>query len=604
MFPSERTSTHTVIPTDNIDTLIKTTQDLRYTDLEQALLVGQEALALSREYVDGYPLGFRKSLQSLAFVHFFRGEYEQALMFANEALPYYDKEPDITEHFTLIRLLGSVYSNLGDHPTSMQYHLQGLEYAKQSGLPRLQALGLFELGILFSTMGEYSYAIEHYEQALVLYRTEADQVGEARVLNSCCVDYRQIGSLEQSLEYGQRSLALFEQIGDEYGCGVTLSSLGEAHLAAGDSALALATFLKALPFLKQRQKSAETLETNYNIGCAYANLGQLAQARDYLEQTLALAVEEQTRSIAYRCHAKLAEIAELLGDLAAALAHYKQFHMLYAQVVNTESVQRTSNLEVSYRTRQALAEVEHQRQLREEDRRHFEQLTQIQRDFVATTSHDMRNPLTSIFGALDMLALTHDSHADDNERFLHSTIRKGAQRLLDLINDMLELAKIETGQVLTIESISIIPFLQEIVESLQTTANQQGITVKFFRNTTSDSWSFDPRLMRRAIENLITNAIKFTKTTGSVEVSVKETGDILYINVSDNGIGIMPDDMPYLFKRFFRAEHGRTSHEGTGLGLAIVDAIVTQHGGQIVVESEVGRGSTFSVSLPRRNVES
>ncbi|NOK62079.1 MAG: hypothetical protein GFH27_549321n66 [Chloroflexi bacterium AL-W] len=601
MFSSERTSTHTAIPTDHIDTLIKTTQELRYTDLEQALLVGQEALALSREYVDRYPLGVRKSLQSLAFVHFFRGEYEQALMYANEALPYYEQAPDITEYFHLMRLLGCVYTNLGDHPTAMQYHLQGLEYARQSGLSGLQALGLFELGMLFSIMGEYSYAIEHYQQALVLYRTEGDLVGEARVLNSCCVDYRQLGSLEQALECGQCSLALFEQIGDEYGCGVILSSLGEAYLAAGDDALALDTFLKALIFLKQRQKSIETLETIYNVGCAYANMEQIPQARHYLEQALALADEAHTLSIAYRCHAKLAEIAELSEDLGTALTHYKQFHILYTQVVNTESVQRISNLEVSYRTRQALAEVAYQQQLREEDQRHFAQLTQIQRDFVATTSHDMRNPLTSIFGALDMLALTRDSHADDNERFLHNTIRKGARRLLDLINDMLELAKIETGQVLTIESTVIDPFLQEIVESLQTTANQRDIALKFSRNTTSDSWSFDSRLMRRAVENLITNAIKFTKATGNVEVSVKEDSNSLHINVSDNGIGIMPDDMPYLFKRFFRAEHERTSHEGTGLGLAIVDAIVTQHGGEIVVESEVGRGSTFSIRLPDRD---
>lgn len=228
------------------------------------------------------------------------------------------------------------------------------------------------------------------------------------------------------------------------------------------------------------------------------------------------------------------------------------------------------------------------------------QLENTRREFVANVSHELRTPLSMIKGYVETLI---DGAKDDPAvalKFLQ-TIEKHADRLTYLIEDLLTISKLESGQiVMNLQRVELGPVVARVLEDLQSRAEEKGITLQNLLPEDIEVKADGDRL-EQVLFNLVDNAIKYGKNNGEVSVSCQIVDDkLVQLSVRDDGPGIPEEAKERVFERFYRIDRARSREAGgTGLGLSIVKHIVQSHGGEVWVESELGKGSTFCFTLPR-----
>jgi two-component system phosphate regulon sensor histidine kinase PhoR len=228
----------------------------------------------------------------------------------------------------------------------------------------------------------------------------------------------------------------------------------------------------------------------------------------------------------------------------------------------------------------------------------LERLEQVRKDFVANVSHELRTPLAGIIGYSDTLL---DGALEDlkNNRNFVEIIRSNAVRLSDIAADLLILSELESGNdAREPDIISVRGVLESAVATVDSEARSRD--VQLIRESVDDLFVSGSRLrLEQALLNLMANAIKFNRTGGEVRVSAKEKNGHVAIQIADTGVGIPSQDLPRIFERFYRVDKARSRQVGgTGLGLSIVKHVVERMNGQISVESQLGRGSTFTLQLP------
>jgi signal transduction histidine kinase len=219
------------------------------------------------------------------------------------------------------------------------------------------------------------------------------------------------------------------------------------------------------------------------------------------------------------------------------------------------------------------------------------------RQFGAALAHELRTPLAALRGEIELVLRTPGT----------STVQRNAcasqieeiDRLTRLIDQILTLARAEAGQIrLTSERVNLSDLAASLVEQLAPIAEARSIDLSTERRD-AVVVDGDPGWLQRLLLNLLDNAIKFTNANGRVVIRVFRERDSARIDVQDSGIGLAPDDVPRVFERFFRADPARSSAiEGSGLGLSLVQWIAAQHRGSVTVESRLGEGATFTVTLP------
>ncbi len=229
---------------------------------------------------------------------------------------------------------------------------------------------------------------------------------------------------------------------------------------------------------------------------------------------------------------------------------------------------------------------------------HFKQLDTLKSEFVSTVSHDLRSPLTLMRGYATMLDMVGE--LNEQQQSYVQKIIAGVENMARLVNNLLDLGRIEMGVDLQVEPVAVLDVLERVVGALQTQAAQKEIELSLeLSKDLPLQIEADPALFHQAIYNLVENAIKYTPSGGRVTLRVRATPADLLIEVQDTGIGISPEDMTRLFERFYRGKSraARAQH-GTGLGLAIVRSIAERHGGRVWADSIEGKGSTFHIQVP------
>lgn len=495
--------------------------------------------------------------------------------------------------------LGGALNTLGDHAGAMNAIAEELAIAREVNERNLEAWALNLMGVMTAHHEDYAGAIPFFEEALTIFESLDDTYHVAGMNNNLCYQYRKLGRWETALAYGEKALELYGQLGRKGGQSLACGNLGEIYLGMGD-------LVKAGEYLQRSYDVVDHPDSAYMqmlaltyLGPYLHRVGQDLKAIRYLREGLKTAEEVGNKKIQADFLLELAKIYEARSELDKALNHYQQHWAVKEQIFTDEALQKVKNLEVLHRTQRAVAEVETQKRLREEDRVYFEKLTTIKDEFLLTTTHDLKSPLASIMLATEMLELHGRVDDEAGQKFL-ARIRTAAYHMRELITNTLDLAKIEAGRVGTLERRNIVPLVRRVVETFEAQTVEYSVRLRLdtsgLKIPNELVVDFDPPQIQQALQNLLSNAFKFTPRGGQITVRVGKKNDAAVIEVVDTGMGIPAGSVPYIFERFYRVpthEH----IEGTGLGLAIVQAIVEKHNGTLEVESEVGAGTTFRILL-------
>jgi signal transduction histidine kinase len=259
---------------------------------------------------------------------------------------------------------------------------------------------------------------------------------------------------------------------------------------------------------------------------------------------------------------------------------------------------------------ESLERAERRRLLEEELRRkNFEleqqnlsiqEASRLKTEFVSMVTHELRTPLTSIQGYVHLLHEGEAGELSEEQRELLEIVRNNAERLLALINELLDLSRIEAGRIeLDLKTLDLPPLIRGVARSLRPLVDAKGQQLTVDVAEPLPAVRADADRVTQILTNLVSNAHKYTPAGGRISVAARGEDGRVRVDVTDTGIGLAPDEQAQLFTRFFRARNAATRQVGgTGLGLAIARSLVEMHGGEIAVKSAPGEGSTFSVTLP------
>jgi signal transduction histidine kinase len=228
---------------------------------------------------------------------------------------------------------------------------------------------------------------------------------------------------------------------------------------------------------------------------------------------------------------------------------------------------------------------------------HFKELERVKDEFIATASHDLRNPITSITGFSQLIRQA--GPLTDTQLDFAQRIQNAANNMGELVENMLNLAKMDLHAESRHEDIDVSQLIWELADEFQPQAGEKHQLLTLGETIPGIKVQGDPLQLRQAFRNLVGNAIKYTPDGGAVVITMQQSDAMISVSIKDSGYGIPGTDLPHIFKRFYRVRNnGHDQIEGNGLGLAIVHSIIEHHHGQIDVQSETSKGTCFTVSLP------
>ncbi|MDH5599464.1 MAG: tetratricopeptide repeat-containing sensor histidine kinase, partial [Cyclobacteriaceae bacterium] len=382
------------------------------------------------------------------------------------------------------------------------------------------------------------------------------------------------------------------------------------------------------------------LYTNHNRALAYGDMGDYKNAIYFNEKALRIATENKSENFIEIISKNLSEWYTELGDWETAFNYLKQ-HITSQDTLRKHSREREIG---KYNAREELIESNYQKELlatslayeneikenliiligillllgggliylfiraREQNaiivrqKNDLQSVNNLKSEFFANISHELRTPLTLIQG--NLASLEQSTGDDIHRKQKTSNARRNAKQLGKMIDDLLDLSKLELGQYqLNKELVSINLYIRRIVSSFDSLSEERGIKL-IFKSDFDDSISaeIDTRQFEKVISNLLYNAFKFSSSETELIVYLSNLDNQIIIQVEDQGPGIPENDLPYIFDRFYRAQNQNDS-PGTGLGLAIAKEIVVRHNGTLSVHSTKGVGSVFTLTLPQSKEE-
>jgi signal transduction histidine kinase len=233
-----------------------------------------------------------------------------------------------------------------------------------------------------------------------------------------------------------------------------------------------------------------------------------------------------------------------------------------------------------------------------EQMKKLEETDRLRRELISNVSHDLRTPLSSMQGYLEMLTRTSITE-EDRQNFMGIAL-KHCRRLTQLVKELFELSKLDAGrEAPELENFSLAELLQDVVQKYSLLAQQKNISLKAPYNDQLYLVNADIALIERVLENLIDNALRYTPENGHVEITLTQKTHCVEVGVQDTGIGLAAEDIPHIFERYYRAQKSTEYHQqSTGLGLAIVKRILELHGSVIRVQSKPHEGTRFEFPLP------
>jgi signal transduction histidine kinase len=556
--------------------------------------------------------------------------------------------------------MGNMYQLMSLYVNAQECYFESMHNYREAGDIDGVAWAKIKIGLIYKHLKNYDLALEYSYKSLELYRQlEDDWGGTAPILNNIGTIWYEKESYEKALDYYNSALELYEIVNDEQGISVVSHNTGNINTRLGNYRKAFELFMKSVRIDESLGDMYGLARNHTNIGELYLLEKDYIKARESLDTALSMAQLLNAREVIKdNCHTQSSLYIET-GDYEKALHFYELFDAYKDSIYYYEADRSIAELQVRYNRQRQISQMEllqkdndiqqlnlirmknflgylgalslaaglftvmvlymyrykkkmgrflyeknlqlevaHRKLMKTE--KNLRRMNATKDKFFSIIAHDLRNPFNALLMFSETLNHNYQDHTREQVLTYINIIGKSAMNLFTLLENLLEWSKSQTGKM---EHNPEKFLLRELTEngknSVLVNARQKNINILI---------EIDPRLEACAdknqiltvIRNLISNAVKFTHCNGTVRISANELKDLIEISVADNGVGIGKEELSNLFSLGYNITTAGTNNEtGSGLGLMLCKEFVEKNGGVLQIKSEVGKGSTFTFTIPR-----
>ncbi|MEX0289239.1 MAG: tetratricopeptide repeat protein [Flavobacteriaceae bacterium] len=587
-----------------------------------------------------FPKGESDALVGLAASYWRKANFEKANEYARENIALATRMEDKVSVANSYMIQGNIYTQQNDYTKAMEHYTLGAGVYKEVGELERYITALGNIGFVHRNLENYEKAID--------YLQESDSI--ARILNlprarafsayNLSIIYRKTGELDRAIASNTQAIEMYEKLGDRKRIAFGKLTMGKIYWEKGAYQKTLDYYKEALEISKQVDDSVNIGHTYNDIAKCYQHLGDNDKAKEYLLLAGAVANGIELDILAMNVHQNLSQIYAEERNFEKAHENLAKYAILRDTLYTKEKRDLGTEIEAKYQNEQktqeiALLESEKELQdlqltkrvnerngiiafsvimlllasllynqfrIKKKANQKLQELDRMKSNFFANISHEFRTPLTLIKGPIDRLEQNPEERLSiENIKM----IRRNSGRVLKLVNQLLDLSKIDEGNLkLVLTEGDVYKCLRAATSSFNSHAAQRQFDYRV-QIPQAVLWaSFDRDKLEKVVYNLLGNAFKFSDDSSKVLFEADYNGQDLKILVADSGKGIPKEELPFIFDRFYQADSGPTrDREGSGIGLSLSKDLVELMDGTITVSSEEGQGSFFTVQLPIQEIK-
>lgn len=567
----------------------------------------------------------RAEVWSDAQIYYFnKQDFRKSIIYGKKALVLLRGGKDTEKLADCLSYLSAAYTRISDYTNAIRYAQEVLAIDRKAGNKSAISSDLSNIAAIYLSSRQPNQAKPFILEAIENSTAAGDSVRIAIQMGIASEVYQNLGDSNMALYYARRAYEIDSRACRNAKAAIRLCQMAAAQMALGRNEDARKSLLMALPEL---QTSGNQLSLNiaYNqLGSIALSSSQMAEAARYFSK--AADYFQASGDMANECKARNGLYQALRNsNMPSAIANLERYCALKDSINSRDMRQALSEYDAKYRNEEfqnairyeqrmkrtivwaaaglfflavcAIILLLHVNRLRKQRNKIIRESEQSRTNFFTNITHEFRTPLTIIRGA------TTDAlqHIDDNDRLRHdlNTISVHEQSLLNLTNQLLDIARLASKPIdeAPVSRGDIAAYIHMLCESCSLFAAQKDISIVYDAKPDKITADFIPAFIKRIVQNLVSNAIKFSHPGGTVQVKLTVEGSNLRLLVHDDGIGMTEEQKSRIFEPFYQASDN-SSNIGTGIGLSLVSLTVKASKGNIIVDSAQGQGSTFVVTLP------
>ena len=639
--------------TDNDSVRLKIIIDLlgsstKLDDVDTAIQIAKKGLRLAIEQEDS--LSMAKSYAFIARFYAVQSNYNESLKADTEALNLFKELDFPKEQAKLLNSIGEDYFLLDLYNEAFDYYTQSMELAKTSENKLYEIISTYNIGKLFMETGEFDKAKKYIERSMGMSREEGDTLGIAYSKNDLALLLINEGKYAEALDELKEAYEISESLNEDILTPQIVVSMAKAFHERGDYKLALIHFNEAQGIYKKQNNKSGLATVLYGKGSVSVDMGNILQAKQQFTQCIDIAKELGDDELLVKSYKSLADIYEDEQNLRLALAYYREYKELEDSIYSKKKKEQFEQLQLqkesarkdaeilalNQKEAEQLDELKDQEFIRnilvvilaftgvllfslyknnikrrkknellvaqqaeiESKSKELSSLLEVKDKFFSIVSHDLRSPINSLLGILEIM--DKDNITEAEMRKMSHALRVRLNNTKKLLDTLLDWAMLQMHEI-------------KIVKQEINLANLANDNFEFFRDIGEKEIVFvndipegkmvsaDRNMLDLIIRNIISNSIKFTEVGGEVRIySKEESGDKITVSIEDNGVGMPQHQIDTLFDTSeFYTTRGTANEKGTGLGLRLCKEFVERMGGKIWVESTIGKGSIFNFTVSK-----
>ncbi len=563
------------------------------------IIYAQKSRLLSEEIL--YAEGLANSLFILGRISYYTFDHPSVIEYLNLALPLFINLGDNIREWDCLNQIGNCQLSLGDYSASLETHFKSLQKRQREGDRDREAISLMNIGNCYIRTKELDLALDFYMQSNKI-QTELNNLKQkSTLLRNLGNVYIEKRDFPKAIKYYEESVILCEQLKDKYGLGQSYINMGNVYSELENFNKAFELFNKSLDIFTEMKNSENLCLVKLSIGSIFMLNKEPEKALEYMDDALDIATQLNLKSYMEYAYQQKSECYKLLGDFEKVYEEFFKFYELEKKHISESSQIKIKYLSVAHKvdTIQRESDVlsSKNKELEKLNNKLLE-LNNEKNEFMGIAAHDLKNPLASISLSATTLKKYFKKYTEEKIESHLDKIAVTSKRMNNIIKNLLDINAIESGNFnINKKNIDLSALARYIAEDYEQRSKSKNISINIIQDEEIKIFT-DEEAIYEIMENLISNAIKYSNPDSIVEVKLKKLDNVT-IEIKDNGLGIQDSEKEKVFQKFSRISNKPTAGENsTGLGLSIVKKLTELINGKIYFESEYGKGTTFTLEFP------